>query len=161
MAVARPAHRRARPDDGHAVGDVVDRHLPVDLGSSLERLRHRGLERVVAARRAAPEAPARRAPDWRIWVANDIASRIWRGSGSGASSSTPASGGPEIALAAALLEERAREVEAHVVGVDQASIEAKGAVCHAGARAAAAARSNTRPPVRVDDADLGARAALR
>ena len=51
-----------------------------------------------------------------MWVSNDIASRIWRGSGRGASSRIAASGAHGSRARCA---EFAREVEAHLVGVDQ------------------------------------------
>ena len=81
LAVARPAHRRLGAGDDEAVGDVVDRHLPIDLGAAA-----RSAAAIAAWNAASP--PFARAssarvprPDWRICVSNDIASRICRGSG--------------------------------------------------------------------------------
>src|SRR5208282_5501027 len=65
LAVAGPAHGRAWAGDGLAVGDVVDRDLPVYGGQLAERGGHRRLEGLDAAGLHGldgPRAP-RRLPD--------------------------------------------------------------------------------------------------
>ena len=78
-------------------------------------------------------------------VAKDMPSRIWRGSGSGASKLGVRERGPQVGLPAALASsERAPSRPASSASI-RASMDRNGAASRP-ARPAAAARSNSRPP---------------
>ena len=127
FAVTRPEHRRAGSDHREAIGDVIDRKLSVDRRHLAERRLQRGAERRLAA------LGARLQGQHAAWRLADVPFERHRIAhlarlGQRREQFDVGEVQPEIRLAAALGEQRAREIEALVVGVDQRQHRGEGRV---------------------------------
>ena len=118
FAVTGPQHRHVRSDDREAIGDVINRKLSVDRRHFAERRLQRGAERRLAARRARLQSQhsARRLAD--VSFKRHRVAHLPR-LGQGRQQFDVGERQPQVRLAATLGEQRARELEAFVVGVDQ------------------------------------------
>lgn len=125
LAVARPHDGRARPRNREPVGDVVDRKLAIDRRQVFQGLRHHRLERLDASRVQRLNRPRSTGRLTNVQRKRHRVPHLSRLRQRGKQLDVREIG-PEVRLAAAFLDERARKIEASVVGVGEVEHRGEG-----------------------------------